>query len=47
VIGDLRITDLITKQTFFVGVYPGIDDARLEHMIETFGRFLASPGHPV
>ena len=28
------------NDTFFVGVYPGIDDARLDYMIDTFGRFM-------
>jgi CDP-6-deoxy-D-xylo-4-hexulose-3-dehydrase len=40
VVGDLANTDTITNQTFFVGVYPGIDDARLDYMIEVFGRFM-------
>jgi CDP-6-deoxy-D-xylo-4-hexulose-3-dehydrase len=41
VIGDLANTDVVTEHTFFVGVYPGIDDARLDYMIQTFGRFMA------
>jgi CDP-6-deoxy-D-xylo-4-hexulose-3-dehydrase len=40
VVGDLANTDTIMNQTFFVGVYPGIDDARMDYMIETFGRFM-------
>jgi hypothetical protein len=24
---------------FFVGVYPGLDQPRLDYMLETFGRF--------
>lgn len=40
VIGDLANTDTVTNQTFFVGVYPGIDDARMDYMIDTFGRFM-------
>ena len=31
--------------TFFVGVYPGIDDARMDYVIDVFGRFMAQrPG---
>ena len=40
-IGNLANTDAVMERTFFVGVYPGIDDARLDYMIETFGRFMA------
>jgi CDP-6-deoxy-D-xylo-4-hexulose-3-dehydrase len=41
VVGDLTNTDLITKNTFFVGVYPGIDDRQLDHMSGVFARFMA------
>jgi CDP-4-dehydro-6-deoxyglucose reductase, E1 len=40
VVGDLVNTDTVMNDTFFVGVYPGIDDARMDYMIETFGRFM-------
>jgi CDP-6-deoxy-D-xylo-4-hexulose-3-dehydrase len=39
-VGDLRNTDTITNHTFFVGVYPGLDDARLDYMISIFERFM-------
>ena len=41
VIGDLANTDTVMNRTFFVGVYPGIDDARLDYMADVFGRFMA------
>src|SRR5664279_2755439 len=41
VVGDLANTDAVTERTFFVGVYPGIDDARLDYMIQAFDRFMA------
>ncbi|MGD0896458.1 MAG: lipopolysaccharide biosynthesis protein RfbH [Thermoguttaceae bacterium] len=40
VAGDLRNTDTIMRDTFFVGVYPGLTDAQLAYMIETFRRFM-------
>jgi CDP-6-deoxy-D-xylo-4-hexulose-3-dehydrase len=41
VVGDLANTDAVMNRTFFVGVYPGIDDARMDHVIDAFGRFMA------
>jgi len=32
-------TDVIMRDTFWIGVYPGIQDEQLEHMIDTFERF--------
>jgi CDP-6-deoxy-D-xylo-4-hexulose-3-dehydrase len=39
VCGDLRNTDRITEGTFFVGVYPGLDEPRLAYMAEAFREF--------
>lgn len=47
VVGDLAVTDTIMDQTFFVGVYPGIDEARLRYMVEAFDRFMAGERPPV
>ena len=41
VVGDLANTDAVMERTFFVGGYPGIDDARLDYMIGAFDRFMA------
>ena len=41
VIGDLETTDAITERTFFVGVYPGLDDARVDYMADTFAHFMS------
>ena len=38
-INDLANTDYIMNNTFFVGVYPGIDDAQIEYMLTTFTQF--------
>jgi CDP-4-dehydro-6-deoxyglucose reductase, E1 len=40
IVHDLVNTDIVMRDTFFVGVYPGLDAARLDHMAEVFGRFL-------
>jgi len=39
--GDLKNTNLIMNNTFFIGVYPGIDDKRLNHIKAVFDRFMA------
>jgi CDP-4-dehydro-6-deoxyglucose reductase, E1 len=40
VVGDLKNTDTVMNDTFFVGVYPGLDSARLDHMTSVFHRFM-------
>lgn len=40
VVGSLANTDVIMQRTFFIGVYPGLDDARLEHIGSIFDRFM-------
>jgi CDP-6-deoxy-D-xylo-4-hexulose-3-dehydrase len=40
VVRDLVNTDILTKSTFFVGVYPGLDGPRLDHMATVFERFM-------
>lgn len=39
--GDLTNTNFIMNNTFFIGVYPGIDDKRLNHIKTVFDRFMA------
>jgi len=38
-INNLENTDYIMNNTFFIGVYPGIDDAQIEYMIDKFTKF--------
>jgi len=40
VVGDLTNTDIITTNTFFIGVYPGIEAAHLGHIERSFARFM-------
>jgi len=39
VVGELMNTDRIMNQTFWIGVYPGMDKARLDRMIEVITDF--------
>lgn len=39
IIGDLRNTDIVMNNTFFVGVYPGIDDEQIAYMESVFVSF--------
>jgi len=37
---DLVNTDVIMRDTFWIGVYPGIDQERLEYMVKTISEFV-------
>jgi CDP-6-deoxy-D-xylo-4-hexulose-3-dehydrase len=39
-VGDLRNTDAIMDRTFFIGVYPGIDEHQLSYVGSVFERFM-------
>ena len=38
-INDLINTDFIMHNSFFIGVYPGIDDAQIEYILNVFTKF--------
>jgi len=40
VCGGLANTDVVMQRTFFIGVYPGLDDARLDYVGSAFDRFM-------
>jgi CDP-6-deoxy-D-xylo-4-hexulose-3-dehydrase len=40
--GPLNHSDTITTNTFFVGVYPGLTEAMIQHVLGTFDRFFAT-----
>lgn len=40
-VGDLKNSDKVLKDTFFVGVWPGIDNRQIEYIGEMFKKFLA------
>lgn len=39
-IGTLPNTDYATEHTFWIGVYPGLDDEKLDYMVLTFDDFM-------
>ena len=41
VVGDLTNSDIITTNTFWIGVYPGLTDAMIDYMIMTIDEFMA------
>jgi CDP-6-deoxy-D-xylo-4-hexulose-3-dehydrase len=41
VVGDLRNSDRITSDTFFIGVYPGLTEPELHYVAEVFKDFMA------
>jgi len=41
IVGDLKTTDLIMEKTFWVGVYPGLDKAKLDKVVSAFKRYLS------
>ena len=41
IVGDLTNTDIVMNDTLFVGVYPGLDAARLDHMASALRRFMS------
>lgn len=42
VVGDLTNSDVITEQTFWVGVYPGLTDEMLDYVVAVIKEFVAT-----
>ncbi len=42
VIGDLKNTDYIMNNTFFIGVYPGIDQKKIDYILNVFDIYFNS-----
>lgn len=40
VAGELKNTDLIMERTFWIGVYPGLDQKEINFVLDTFDRFM-------
>jgi CDP-4-dehydro-6-deoxyglucose reductase, E1 len=45
VVGNLTHTDQVMENTFFVGVYPGINDEMIGYMLDVFDAFIISKLH--
>jgi CDP-6-deoxy-D-xylo-4-hexulose-3-dehydrase len=41
VVGELKNTDLIMNNTFFIGVYPGITDEMIDYIVKIFKNFFS------
>src|SRR5262245_6110441 len=44
VVGDLAITDRVMRDTFWIGVWPGLTQPMLEWMVTSFAEFFATKG---
>jgi CDP-6-deoxy-D-xylo-4-hexulose-3-dehydrase len=42
VVGDLATTDLVAANTFWIGCYPGLTEAHLDHAVRRIQRFCAN-----
>ena len=42
IVGELKNTDFVMTNTFWIGVYPGMTRAMLDHMIGTIRDFVSS-----
>jgi CDP-6-deoxy-D-xylo-4-hexulose-3-dehydrase len=40
VVGNLKNADIITEQTFWVGVYPGLSNEMIDYIIDTITEFV-------
>ena len=44
VVGDLTNSDVITEQTFWVGIYPGLTDEMIDYITSSVKEFVAARG---
>jgi CDP-6-deoxy-D-xylo-4-hexulose-3-dehydrase len=42
-VGDLANADIVMRQTFWIGVYPGLADTHIDYMVDTISSFVRSP----
>jgi CDP-6-deoxy-D-xylo-4-hexulose-3-dehydrase len=41
--GDLSNADIVTSNTFWIGVWPGLIESQLEYMVEKISDFIMNP----
>jgi len=44
IVGDLKNSDTVLNNTFFIGVYPGITDEMIDYMLQVFTNFFSELG---
>lgn len=44
IIGDLKNTDFVMNNTFWIGVYPGLSKKHLDYVVKTFEKFFSNTG---
>jgi len=44
VVGSLKNTDIIMNNTFWIGVYPGLNKKMLDYVVKSFKEFLEKYG---
>ena len=44
VVGDLTNADIVTENTFWIGVYPGLTEDHISYTVETIAGFIAGQG---
>ncbi len=40
IVGDLKMTDCAMRNAFWIGVYPGLSEPMIDHVLETFSAFM-------
>jgi CDP-6-deoxy-D-xylo-4-hexulose-3-dehydrase len=45
IIGELKNTDIIMNNSFWIGVYPGMTSEKIQYMAETIKKFITSRGN--
>ncbi|MEG3631670.1 lipopolysaccharide biosynthesis protein RfbH [Streptomyces poriticola] len=42
IVGDLTNSDIVTEQTFWIGVYPALDDEKIDYMVSSVKEFVGA-----